>query len=119
VIFINTKRPTFLTIWLVWMTISGVYGLYSYTLGSANIVKAIPAMDSWVLPAFTLISVVNLIAIAMLWAWKKLGFYLVLATAIVAFLINIMVLGVGWSVLGWIGVAILYLAMKPVWQSFK
>jgi hypothetical protein len=50
-----------------------------------------------------------------------LGFYLIIGAAIVAVVLNIAILGVlGLTgVIGAvIGVGILYLAMRPVWQNF-
>lgn len=116
------KRPTFLTIWLVIMTIAGIFALYSYTLGSASIAQALPNMPSWALTLFAILGAVNLVSVTMLWMWKKMGFYMIIASAIIVASLNGMVLGVagiGASVFALIGVGILYLAMKPVWQNFK
>lgn len=116
------KRPTFLTIWLVLMTIAGIFTLYSYTLGSANIAQTLPNMPSWALTMFALLGLVNLVAVVMLWMWKKLGLFIMIASAIIAASLNGMILGpagIGASIFAIIGVGILYLAMKPVWSNFK
>lgn len=116
------KRPKFLTVWLVLMAISGVFTLYSYTLGSANITKTLPNMPSWALIVFALVGVVNLFSVAMLWMWKKMGFYIIIGTAIIVASLNGMILGAAGmivSIFAIVGVAILYFAMKPVWQNFK
>ncbi len=58
----------------------------------------------------------------MLWMWKKAGFYIQIASAIIAASINGAIfgaVGIGTSIFGIIGVGIMYLAMKPVWQNFK
>lgn len=116
------KRPTFLTIWLVFMTIGGVSSLYSYTLGSEFITRSLPNLPSWALSVYALLSVGQLFAVTMLWMWKKIGFYIIIATAIIATSLNGMLLGalgVGSSIFAIVGVGILYFAMKPVWQNFK
>lgn len=116
------KRPMFLTIWLVLMTISAIFTLYSYTLGSENIAKTLPNMPSWALIVFALLGVVNLFSVAMLWMWKKMGFYIIIGTAIIVASLNGMILGAAGmiaSIFAVVGVVILYLAMKPVWQNFK
>lgn len=116
------KRPMFLTIWLVLMTIGAIFTLYSYTLGSENITKTLPNMPSWALIVFALLGVVNLFSVVMLWMWKKMGFYIIIGTAIIVASLNGMILGVAGmitSVFAVVGVVILYLAMKPVWQNFK
>lgn len=112
----------FLTIWLVLVTISAIFTLYSYTLGSENITKTLPNIPSWSLTAFALLGVVNLFAVVMLWMWKKMGFYIIIGIAIIIASLNGMILGavgIVASVMAIVGVAILYLAMKPVWQNFK
>ena len=117
-----TKRPTFLTIWLVLMTVAGVFTLYSYTLGSASITQTLPNIPSWSVTLLALMSAVNLASVVMLWMWKKAGFYLLIASAIIVASINGVILGpigIGGSIFALVGVGILYLAMKPVWQNFK
>lgn len=104
------------------MTLSAISTAYSYTLGSATIMKAIPTMPSWALNLYALFSIVNLVAVWMLWTWKKMGFYIYTACAILVASINGMILGilgVGGSIFAMIGVGVLYLAMKPVWKQFK
>lgn len=120
VIFMN--RPKFLTGWLIFMIIGNVFSLYSYTLGSANIAKTLPNMPSWAITVFAVGAVVNLFAVVMLWMWKKMGFYILIALAIIVASLNGMLLGIAGvfaSLFSLIGVGILYLAMKPVWQNFK
>ena len=116
------KRPMFLTVWLVIMALGGIFSLYSYTVGSAAIMLALPNFPSWAIPVYALLGVVNLTAVAMLWMWKKMGFYLIIASAVIIASLNGMILGVagiGSSVFAVIGIGILYLAMKPAWQNFK
>ena len=116
------KRPLFLTIWLALMTLGNVFSVYSYTLGSASLALALPFLPSWVMLLFALMSVVGLVAVVMLWMWKKMGFYLVVVLSVVVSAVNLLYLGLAGIfavVTGFIGVGILYLAMKPVWQNFK
>lgn len=116
------KRPMFLTIWLILMTLGAISTAYSYTLGSATIMKAIPNMPSWALTQYALFSIVNLVAVWMLWTWKKMGFNLFVVSAVISASLNGMILGaigVGSSIFGVVGIVILYLAMKPVWKQFK
>lgn len=116
------KRPVFLTIWLVLMTIGAVYSLYSYTLGANNLMRVLPRMNPGMIVLYTIISLVNLAAVILLWTWKKLGFYLVVAIAIIVASLNgfvIGILGVTATLFPLLGIGILYLAMKPVWDNFK
>lgn len=116
------KRPIFLTIWLALMTLGDISSLYSYTLGTSAMAKALPNLPSWAFGVLTLLVVLQLVGVIMLWMWKKMGFYMFIASAIIAASVNGAILGaagVGTSLFGVIGIAILYLAMKPVWQNFK
>ena len=116
------KRPMFLTIWLVLMTLSAVWSIYSYTLGSENITKMLPNLPSWALIVFVLLGVVNLFAVIMLWMWKKMGFYISIGSAIIVSSLSGMILGglgIAASIMAILGVVTLYFAMKPVWQNFK
>lgn len=117
------KRPWYLTVWLVLMTIGTLYGLFTYTLGSEILKKAWGnLMPDWAFGVLALFSAVNLVAVVMLWMWKIWGFYLVLLVALFSAAINGMLLGViglGATVFAALGVLILYLVMRPVWQNFK
>lgn len=118
----HIKRPTFLTIWLVLMALAGVYSLYSYTLGAQAIKAALPSMPSWVFVPFTSLGLLSLVSVFLLWTWKKLGFYLVIASSIISVLLNGAIsglVGIVAIIFALAGVGILYLAMKPVWQNFK
>ena len=104
------------------MTIGLVFSLYSYTLGSASITHALPKIPFWAITLLALLSTLNLVSVVMLWMWKKIGFYLLIASAIIVASINGMILGpisIGASISALVGVGILYLAMKPIWKNFK
>lgn len=116
------KRPMFLTVWLVLMLLGHAYSLYSYTLGTAAIMAVLPNIPGWFFPAMLVLSLAGLAAVYLLWTWKKMGFYLAVGIAVLASLMNIVVLGTlgSVSIIGAaVGVGILYLAMKPVWKNFK
>ncbi|MCR4263933.1 MAG: hypothetical protein NUV98_04415 [Candidatus Roizmanbacteria bacterium] len=116
------KRPVFLTIWLVLMSLDAVFSVYSYTAGSYALTQTFSNFPSWAITVYAVLSVIDVIAVAMLWMWRKMGFYMVAGFALVASLLNIMIMGsagVVSSVIGLAGVGILYWAMKPVWGQFK
>lgn len=118
----KTKRPTFLTIWLILMTIGNAGTFLEYTFGAAMLARTMPFLPSWGLPVLSLFGLVNIIAVVMLWMWKKIGFYMVVGSAILVAAINgtlLGVAGISGAVGAIIGLGILYLAMKPVWKSFK
>ncbi len=120
------KRPVFLIIWLALLFLGQAYGLYSYTLGAGNLMKTLPNAQTSLWPLYAGINLINVFAIIMLWMWKKIGFYIMIGTAVIGVFLSLMTSGVG-GVTGGIfsiasaviGILILYLAMKPVWQNFK
>jgi hypothetical protein len=115
------KRPTFLTIWLILIVLGNLYSLYSYTVGTTFITRALPNFPSWAFILYDILAVVELIGVVLLWMWKKVGFYLIIGAAIIATVLNILTLGglgVTAIVAAIIGIVILYLAMKPVWSNF-
>ena len=116
------KRPTFLTIWLSLMTLANIWSLYEYTLGVDIIKRTLAMIPSWAITALAIFSLVNVAAVVMLWMWKRIGFYLIAASALIVASINGAILGgmgIVSSIGALIGIGILYLAMKPVWKNFK
>lgn len=117
------KRPWYLVVWLVLMTLSAVYSLFTYTLGASSLKSAWGGlMPDWAFGVLALFSAVNLVAVVMLWMWKIWGFYLVLLVALFSAAINGILLGVvglGVTVFVALGTLILYLVMRPVWTNFK
>lgn len=120
---IIVKRPTFLTVWLILLTLGALYTLYIDIAGSGSLTKTQINLSSWYSISSLVIGIAEVLAIVMLWMWKKIGFYIMVATAIIAVLIAAMVggvaAGIAGSIVTIIGTLILYLAMRPVWQNFK
>lgn len=117
------KRPTFLTVMLVWVFLSSLYSLYSYFLKGTLLVVLLN-VPSWVPTAFALCSGLNLLSVVLLWNWRKVGFYIILGSALMVITLNLMFmslrgLGVIIAVLTLIVVGLLYLAMRPVWSRFN
>lgn len=118
------KRPIFLTIWLVLLTLGGIYSGYSSVTNGQEAFRTLGIeMPTWYMPVLLLLTVVQLAAIAMLWTWKKLGFQLMVGASVLGVVVSALVLGVTLSLFTAISAAImigiLYLAMKPVWNNFK
>lgn len=115
------KRPTFLTVWLIFMVLSTVYNLISTIFNPSKITSVFPNIPTWVFSVSYVQFVISFICIVLLWRWKKIGFYVIVANSIVSIVINVALLGslgIISVVFGVIGIGILYLAMRPVWQQF-
>lgn len=78
-----------------------------------------PNLPAWIMPVFTIGGIVDLLAIVMLWMWKKMGFYLIVGETAVTTIISFLYLDPFQAILQIVGIVILYLVMKPVWSNFK
>ena len=121
------KRPTFLTVWLVLLSIGAAFSI----LGSLSLLglpsvpgvsEALGVIPSWYGPLLLVLSMIQVAAVVLLWRWKMLGFYLMVGGTGVSTATSYLVSGPA-SLLGIVfgiaAVVILYFAMKPVWGNFK
>ena len=99
--------------------LGALFSLYSYTLGSGSMATSLTNLPSWYTAVLALLSLVELAAAVLLWQWKKMGFKLYVASAVVVAILNVIYLGVSSLVFPILGILILYLVMRPVWSNFK
>lgn len=122
------KRPIFLTIWLIVMLLLSV----ALTFDSLTYLPMIRLTKNYISLVGIIAGFVQIYAIAQLLRWKKIGFTLLISSAIVIMLITainefnvvsnvsqilismLIVLAVNIIMIG-----ILYLAIRPVWNNFK
>ncbi|HVZ12476.1 MAG TPA: hypothetical protein VG965_05585 [Patescibacteria group bacterium] len=122
------KRSLFLTTWLVLILLFSV----AITIDSLTYLPIISLTKNYISIFGIAAGFVQIYAIVQLFMWKKIGVTLYLSSAVIIFLVTainelniisniiivseslLFVLGVNVIVLG-----ILYLAMRPVWKSFK
>lgn len=124
------KRPTFLTVWLVLLSIGAAFGvLGSLSLLGLNFLTGLPGMSTalaalppWYTIVALVLTTVQVIAVVFLWRWKMLGFHLTVGATVVSVVVSYIVSGAS-SLVGLlisiVAVAVLYFAMKPVWGNFK
>lgn len=138
------KRPTFLTFWLLLITTYITIGLIANLEDYLGVRKALHLVPQWVSLLYVFLAIPNLMGVYMLWRWKILGFKLILVVLTInSFLDNfykfhleseyvvsfLNKLGTGetgftfklslTAIQIFIGIGILYLAMKPAWKQFK
>jgi len=115
----SKERGAWLTIWLSFILISGIFSLVSFILtgiSSAGFPSQFPA---WVYPVLGFISILNIIFIIFLFFWKKWAFYAFLTSVIVVFAINTYIgIPIYVALLGFIGVVVLYFSMRSRWKLF-
>lgn len=103
------QRHGCLTAWLVLMIIANAGTAFMYLLGSAAIKQNFPSAPGWAFPVLAVMGIANVVCAVALFQWKKWGFFGLLATSIVIFVINLMVgLNIVQAILGLTGFAILY-----------
>ena len=80
-----------------------------YLLGSQVIQKSVPQAPMWAIMVLGVVSAFNVICAIAIFNWKKWGFWGFVLTSLVALYINLTIgLGIGNSLLGLVGVAVLY-----------
>lgn len=102
------SRHGCLTAWLVFMVIANSLSSLFYLFGSASVKQALPNAPSWIFPVLVFMGLVNVVCAFALFMWKKWGFWGFCVSSVIALITNISA-GIGASsIVGLIGVAILY-----------
>ena len=105
----SKSRHGCLTAFLVFMIIANSVTAIIYLFGSDAISRALPDAPGWVFLVLAVFSVFNLACAIALFKWKKWGFWGFCLSGGFALVINVSIgLGVGRSLSGLIGIAILY-----------
>ena len=103
------QRHGCLTAVLVLMIIANSATALMYLLGSNAIQQAAPGIPSWSLAVLGIFAAINLVCTVALFKWKKWGFWGFIFTSIAALFVNLSIgLGIGQSLLGLGGLALLY-----------
>jgi hypothetical protein len=103
------NRHGCLTAFLIFIIIMNSLTALIYLIGSSFIKQTMPNVPSWAIIVMGIMCILNLVCFIALFMWKKWGFWGSCITAIIAFILNLsMGIGIGQSLLGLIGLAILY-----------
>ncbi|SNR35301.1 hypothetical protein [Dokdonia pacifica] len=124
----SKQRHGCVTAWLIFMIIGNSYSTLSYLFIDDMLSQFLsePIQDS-MRYALVLLGILNLIIfILMLVQMRKWTFWAYVGTGLITFLINISIgLGVGPSIIGFMGVVILYAVLqikqngKTAWKNLK
>lgn len=105
----SKQRHGCLTAYLIFMIIANSAAALSYVFNSEAIRQALPDMPGWAIPVLTVGCLFNLACAVALFRWKKWGFWGFVGSAIVVLALNLLIgLGIGTSLGGLLGIAILY-----------
>ncbi len=114
------KRGALLTTWLVIMLIANFFTALSYFIFNSTIASTYPNIPVWMFYLYGVLSLANLTFVIFLFMWKRWAFYALCGSAVIAFIMNIVVgLGIATSIMGLAGPVILYLIMRSRWELFK
>ncbi len=109
----NYQRHGCLTAWLILMIVlNGLTALFT-PLSATLVRNNLPNFPLWVLGVMTLCALLNVLYAVMLLKWKKWGFYGFCATTAIAFSLNLYAgIGIFRSLLGLLGIIILYILLN-------
>lgn len=117
------RRPWYLTVLLVLAAIFYLLLALSVLLVPASVQQEAYGVEfpSWYVFASAALLVVSLISVGVIFTWKKTGFYLLAGAAVLSVILDYIaipqnVLGASMTILPPL---LIFLAMRPVWVSFK
>ena len=98
--------------WLILMLVADVAIIFLYILnivGQSEFHQTYP----WLFPISFIITTINIVFVVALWKWKKWGFWGLVGTSLVFFIINLLTgLNVFQAGMGFVGLAILYVLLQ-------
>ena len=103
------QRHGCLTAYLVFMIVANSASTLVYLVGSEAIRRNTPNMPAWAFPVLIVLGIFNLVCAIALFRWKKWGFWGFVASAVIAFAVNLSIgIAPGFALVGLLGLAILY-----------
>lgn len=112
------KRNTGLSVWLVLMMVGAAWAAlanFGLLFGTSYYL-----MPGWIVFCLGLIAVLNFVLLLYIWQWKMWAFQASVASTVLVFILNLVGGTAFWAaLLGFLGVIILYLFMRPQWKWFE
>ena len=107
------QRHGCFTTWLVLMLIANAVTAISTPLMFSAMKQVAPNVSTGAVAVIVIAGIANIVFAIALFKWKRWGFYGFIASAIVALITNLSIgLGIGQSVVGLIGIPLLYWVMN-------
>lgn len=114
------KRGGCLTAFLLFMIAANGLSTLMYLLGGPVVRAQLPDYPGWVITVLGVLGLANVVSAIGVWGWKRWGFYGYLAVTFLSFALNVYIgQNIVSSLAGFIGVIILYLLMRPVWNQME
>lgn len=103
------SRHGCLTAYLIWLIVLSSASALAYLLGSDALRQAMPGVPGWAYPVLTVLAPLHLVCVLALFRWREWGFWGFCVSSVIAMGVNLSAgLGIGFSVGGLIGIALLY-----------
>ena len=116
----TNERGGCLTAWLALMLIANALTAIFYLTGGSTLQQAYPSASPIVFLILAGLGIANLVGVYGIWTWKKWGFYLFVAAALIALVINLSLgLPILSVLLGLVGVAIFWYLLREKWDAFS
>jgi hypothetical protein len=102
------QRHGCLTAWLVLVIVANTLTALAYVLGQSAVAANLPAGRGWVVPVLAVFAAANVIFAIALFQWRRWGFYGIVASSVVALVVNLLVGGGPFVITGLLGPLVLY-----------
>jgi hypothetical protein len=125
--YVAKQRHGCVTAWLIVMIIINSLFAIIYLFASDMITKYLPGnVSTRMIILLGIIGIGNVVFSVLLIQWKKIGFWGFIITSVAALIINLSIgLGIGQSVFGLVGIAVLYGVLQikkdniPAWDNLE
>ena len=108
-----------LSAWLVFVIlVNSIVGLL-YSLGPDSLLRNVPNFTHWEFRLLGLAGLANVVFAVLIWNWRRLGFWGILATTLLSFVINLSAHLGALAFVGLISPLILALLVWPHWSRLK
>jgi hypothetical protein len=110
----SKDRHGFLTLWLLLMLLANLAAMFTNFTGAAAMREAYPSAPGWSITVLGVLALLNVVAIAALFLWKKWGFWLYCLNGLASAGINLFVVGLGaaFALIGLAGIVVLFVALQ-------
>jgi hypothetical protein len=121
----RARRGTALSIWLVLVALANAYVIFRYYQIITDFVQhndpTFTGTLQWGLYLLAGLSLVNIVCVAALFAWKRWGYHGIVASALVALVVNALIgVSIVYSIsVGLICLAIMWAVLQPRWEKFS
>ena len=103
------QRHGCLTAWLILVIIVNTLGSLVYFFDSSVVASTLPSSKTWAIPVIAALGVANVAFAIALFQWKRWGFYGLVLSTLIGFVVNITIgTSVVEALVNLVGLAILY-----------